>query len=187
MNARTPLSPAGLPLRDTRYRTFEQYPEFATATAWLRDYVRAAVPNPRMSEREYWSVVCLPPHDGSIEAEPLVSVHVGAIEAAGLYVEAPAAQPRRIGGRVTVAVDDLEAAAGTSVDVLAAAHSDLRFRPDGPVVSIGWSDGPASRAQFAAVPWEPAAAALVGRVMRNGKCRWSAHHCAQLARFALAD
>nr|WP_206024067.1 hypothetical protein [Rhodococcus sp. 14C212] len=182
------MSPAGLPLRDTRYRTFEQYPEFATATAWLRDYVRAAVPNPRMSEREYWSVVCLPPHDGSTEAEPLVRVHVGAIEAAGLYVEAlQVEQPRRIGGRVTVAVDDLEAAAGTSVEVLAAAHSGLQFRPDGPVVSIGWSDGPAGRAQLAAVPWEPAAAALVERVMRTGRCLWASDHCAQLARFALAD
>ncbi|WP_395704956.1 hypothetical protein [Rhodococcus ruber] len=185
MNARTPLSPAGLPLRDTRYRTFEQYPEFTAATTWLRDYVRAAIPNPRMSEREYWSVVCLPPRDGS--TEPLVSVHVGAIEAAGLYVEAPATQARRLGGRVSVAVDDLEATAGTSVEVLAATHSELRFRLDGPIVSIGWSGEPASRAQFAAMPWEPAAAALVGRVMRTGRCRWASHHCAQLARFALAD
>ncbi|EME65808.1 hypothetical protein G352_08002 [Rhodococcus ruber BKS 20-38] len=187
MNARTPLSPAGLPLRDTRYRTFEQYPEFAAATTWLRDYVRAAIPNPRMSEREYWSVVCLPPHDGSHPSEPLVSVHVGAIEAAALFVEAPAGQARRLGGRVTVAVDDLETAAGANVDVLAATHPELRFRLDGPIVSIGWSGEAAGRAQFAAVPWEPAAAALVGRVMRTGRCRWAAHHCAQLARFALAD
>ena len=44
---------ADLPLRDTRFRELEAHPEFETVTAWLRDYVQSAVPNPRMGERQY--------------------------------------------------------------------------------------------------------------------------------------
>ncbi len=68
VNMRTPEPATDLPLRDTRYRELELYPEFAFVTAWLRDYVRSTIENARISEREYWSVVCLPSVGASDEA-----------------------------------------------------------------------------------------------------------------------
>lgn len=185
VETRTAAAAADLPLRDTRYRELERYPEFEYVTAWLRDYVQSTVPNARMRERQYWSVACLPSSDASERGHRMISVHAGDLEVACLFVETPPSGIRRVGGYITVAVPALEHACGTSIERVAAASPALRFRPRGALMSIGWTETPDSREQFDAIPWRPAARELVADLMNAGRNKWADTHCPQIARFAL--
>ena len=187
MTGHRPQAAADLPLRDTRYRELESYPEFGDVTAWLQDYVQSSVPNPKMGEREYWAVVCLPFTAETDTTKRLCSVHAGAYETARMYVETPPAGERRLGGFVTVDTAVLEQDAGTDVAGLEADNPDLRFRTQRTTTTVSWIQTPQSREQFDALPWRPAARHLVTEVMRQGKCLEASNHSAQLARFAQAD
>lgn len=178
---------AELPLRDTRYRELETYPEFGRVTEWLHDYVQSSVPNPKMGEREYWAVVCLPFTSETDAAQRLCSVHAGAYEVACLCMESTPDGERRIGGFVTVDTAVLERDAGTDAGGLEAGNPELRFRTQPATTTIWWTDTAESREQFDALPWRPAARHLVTEVMRKGKCLEAPNHSAQLARFARAD
>lgn len=185
VNMRTPEPATDLPLRDTRYRELELYPEFDFVTAWLRDYVRSTIENARISEREYWSVVCLPSVGASDEGHRMISVHAGDQEIACLYVDTSVREDRQIGGFVIVDIRILEQSCGADLDRITASSPALSFRRRGDQVSIGWSEIPASREQFDALPWRPAAHDLVRRLMQNGRNHWADWHCPQLAMFAL--
>ncbi|MBH0121643.1 hypothetical protein I0Q12_19835 [Rhodococcus sp. CX] len=187
MTGQTRNDAAALPLRDTRYRELETYPEFGTVTEWLHDYVQSSVPNPKMGEREYWAVVCLPFTSEADTAQRLCSVHAGAYETACLYVETMPDGQRRLGGFVTVDTAVFERDAGTDVAGLEAANPELRFRTQPTTTTIWWTDTAGSREQFDALPWRPAARHLVTELMRQGKCLEASNHSAQLARFAQAD
>ena len=176
---------ADLPLRDTRFRELETHPEFETVTTWLRDYVQSAVPNPRMGERQYWAVVCLPFTAASESTQRLCSVHAGAYETACLYIETTPEGEHRIGGFVTVDTATLEREAGTDVGSLEAANPGLRFRTQRTATTIRWSTD--SKEQFDALPWRSAALHLVTDVMKVGRCLEASNHSAQLARFARTD
>lgn len=181
-----PTGPAAdLPLRDTRYRELEKYPEFEFVTEWLRDYVHSTVTTPRISEREYWSVECLPTADAGENGHRLISVHAGNLEVACLYLDTREPGVRRLCGFVTVDADRLEQSCGIDADGLAARVPHLRIRRHDGCVSIAWWDTPESREQFDALPWRPAAAHLVESLMRTGKNRSAASHCPQIAMFAL--
>lgn len=119
MNTRVPPSTAALPLRETKYRELEQYPEFGSVTAWLRDVVSSIVPNARMSECEYWSVVCLPAGDPDDPRKPLVSVHAGNMAVAGVFLDLSDGQ-RRLAGYVRVSGAELEKASGSTREQLVA-------------------------------------------------------------------
>lgn len=185
VNIRTPDSATGLPLRDTRYRDLERYPEFEFVTAWLRDYVNSTVQTPRISEREYWSVECLPAADASEQGHRLISVYAGDLEVACLYLDLRNPGDRRLCGFVAVSLDDLEKACGTDLETLAATHGALRIRRHDSHAAIFWIERPDSREQFDALPWRGAAAELVSALMRGGRNRSANAHCAQLAMFAL--
>ncbi|MEE2032435.1 hypothetical protein [Rhodococcus chondri] len=185
MNTRTAAAAVDLPLRDTRYRELEQYPEFEFVTAWLRDYVQSTVPSARMREREYWSVSCLPSADATEHGHRMVSVHAGDLEVACLFIETPRSGNRRVGGYVTVSVQALEQACGASIEQVAAGLPALRFRPRDGLMSIGWTETPDSREQFDALPWRPAARELVTGLMNTGRNKWADTHCPQLAMFAI--
>lgn len=187
MTGQTRPAAAGLPLRDTRYRELETYPEFGAVTEWLRDYVQSSVPNPKMGEREYWAVVCLPFTSEADSAQRLCSVHAGAYETACLFVETTADGARRIGGFVTVDTAVLERDAGTDIGSLEAGNPGLRFRSQRTATTVWWTTDPDSKEQFDALPWRPAALHLVTEVMRQGKCLEASNHSAQLAGFARAD
>ncbi|MDV2474849.1 hypothetical protein ACWDTG_22710 [Rhodococcus zopfii] len=178
---------ADLPLRDTRYRELETYPEFEAVTEWLRDYVQSSVPNPKMGEREYWAVVCLPFTSEADTTQRLCSVHAGTYETACVFVETTPEGQRRIGGFVTVDTAVLERDAGTDVGSLETGYPGLRFRTQPATTTIWWTAAADSREQFDALPWRPAARHLVTEVMRQGKCLEASNHSAQLARFAQAD
>ncbi|MEE2057482.1 hypothetical protein [Rhodococcus artemisiae] len=182
---RTPESGTDLPLRDTRYRELELYPEFDFVTAWLRDYVRSTIDNARISEREYWSVVCLPSVGASDEGHRMISVHAGDQEIACLYVDTSVREDRQVGGFVTVDTRVLEQSCGADIDRITESSPALSVHRSGDQVSIGWSETPASREQFDALPWRPAAHELVRRLMQNGRNYWADAHCPQLAMFAL--
>ncbi|WP_068154231.1 hypothetical protein [Rhodococcus phenolicus] len=187
MTGQTRPAAAGLPLRDTRYRELETYPEFGAVTEWLRDYVQSSVPNPKMGEREYWAVVCLPFTAETDTAQRLCSVHVGAYETASLYVETTPVGQRRIGGFVTVDTDVLEREADADIATLEADNPGLRFRVQQTRTTVWWTDSAGVRERFDALPWRQAALHLVTEVMRQGKCLEASNHSAQLAGFARAD
>ncbi|MGX7726547.1 MULTISPECIES: hypothetical protein [Rhodococcus] len=186
MNTRVPPSTAALPLRETKYRELEQYPEFGSVTAWLRDVVSSIVPNARMSECEYWSVVCLPTGEPDDPRKPLVSVHAGNMAVAGVFLDLSDGQ-RSLAGYVRVSGPELEKASGSTREQLAADSPDLSFVDEGSVVSVVWSDEPAAREQFEALPWRAPARALVTELMRGGRNCWADDHCRQIARFAYDD
>ena len=186
MNTRVPPSTAALPLRETKYRELEQFPEFGSVTAWLRDVVSAIVPNARMSECEYWSVVCLPAGEPDDPRKPLVSVHAGNMAVAGVFLDLSDGQ-RSLAGYVRVSGAELEKAPGSTRAQLAADSPDLSFAADGSAVSVGWSAQPAAREQFAALPWRAPARALVSELMRDGRNSRADDHCRQIARFAYDD
>ncbi|MFD6858502.1 hypothetical protein ACFWB0_12645 [Rhodococcus sp. NPDC060086] len=182
---RTPESGTDLPLRDTRYRELELYPEFDFVTNWLRDYVHSTIENARISEREYWSAVCLPTVGASDEGHRMISIHAGDQEVACLYVDTSIREDRRVGGFVTVDKHSLEQSCGADIDRITTSSAALSVYPTGDQVSIGWSETPESREQFDALPWRPAARELVRRLMHNGRNHWADSHCPQLAMFAL--
>lgn len=184
---RAPEPGFDLPLRDTRYRELEQYPEFTAATAWLRDYVRSTVPKPRISEREYWSVTCLPAADASERGHRLVSVYAGDLEVACLFLDTRTPGERRLCGFVAVDADSLQRACGADLDTIIADNTELRFRPYDGYWSVGWLDTPACREQFEALPWRGAAADLVSALMRSGRNSSADTHCAQIAMFVFDD
>ena len=186
MNTLVPPSTAPLPLRETKYRELERYPEFGSVTTWLRDVVSAIVPNARMSECEYWSVVCLPAGDPADQRKPLVSVHAGDMTVAGVFLDLSEGQ-RRLAGFVRVSGTELERATGSTRERLAAASPALTFVDEGPVVSVMWSEEPAAREQFAALPWHAPARSLVSDLMRSGRNSRADEHCRQIARFAFDD
>jgi hypothetical protein len=186
VNTRVPPSTAALPLRETKYRELEQYPEFGSVTAWLRDVVSSIVPNARMSECEYWSVVCLPPEEPTDPRKPLVSVHAGDLAVAGVFLDLSGGQ-RSLAGYVRVSGTELEQASGSTREQLAADSPALTFVDEGAVVCVVWSDEPAAREQFAALPWRAPARALVSELMRDGRNSRADDHCRQIARFAYDD
>ncbi|MBS9371275.1 hypothetical protein [Rhodococcus sp. B50] len=186
MNTRVPPSTAALPLRETKYRELERYPEFGSVTAWLRDVVSSIVPNARMSECEYWSVVCLPAEDPADPRKPLVSVHAGDMAVAGVFLDLSDGR-RSLAGYVRVSGTELEQASGSTREQLAADFPALTFVHEGSVVSVVWSDEPAAREQFAALPWRAPARSLVSELMRVGRNSRADDHCRQIARFAYDD
>ncbi|MEU5842874.1 hypothetical protein [Rhodococcus sp. NPDC047139] len=186
MNTRVPQSTADLPLRETKYRELERYPEFGSVTAWLRDVVSSIVPNARMSECEYWSVVCLPPGDPADPREPLVSVHAGDMAVAGVFLDLSEGR-RSLAGYVRVSGTELEQAMGSTREQFAAAFPALTFVDEGSIVSVVWSDEAAAKAQFDALPWREPGRSLVAELMRGGRNSWADEHCRQIARFAFDD
>lgn len=184
----TPVPPTtDLPFRETKYRELEQYPEFGFVTTWLRDLIPTIVPNARMSEREYWSVSCLPDCDPADPRRLLLTVHAGNFDVAGVFLAPGQADERLLGGYVLVSTPELERCAGAPVADLAASFAALSFHVDGPLVSIGWVLTPASREQFDALPWRPAARSLVAELMRNGRNSRADSHCPQIAQFGFVD
>jgi len=184
---RTPDSFSELPLRDTKYRELERYPEFGVVTAWLRDYIRSIIPNARMSEREYWSVSCLPDTAAATTGHRLLSVHAGDLEVACLFLETPRSGERNLGGYVTVTRESLEKACGAPLDRVIADCPALRMKPHGAMVSVGWTETPDSREQFDALPWRAPARDLVTELIRTGRNRWADSHSPQIAKFAFED
>ena len=187
VNMRTPDSFSELPLRDTKYRELERYPEFGVVTAWLRDYIRSIIPNARMSEREYWSVSCLPDTAAATTGHRLLSVHAGDLEVACLFLETPRSGERNLGGYVTVTRESLEKACGAPLDRVIADCPALRMKPHGAMVSVGWTETPDSREQFDALPWRAPARDLVTELIRTGRNRWADSHSPQIAKFAFED
>lgn len=186
MNTRVTPTTAALPLRETKYRELERYPEFASVTAWLRDVVSSIVPNARMSECEYWSVVCLPPSDPADPRQPLVVLHVGDLEVAGVYLDLSGGD-RRLGGYVRLSRAEFDRTTGTTFEQAAGAVPALTLVDEGPVVSVLWSDEPAARSQFDALSWRAPARMLVTELMRGGRSSRADEHCRQIARFAFED
>lgn len=187
VNTPAPDSVSELPLRDTKYRELARYPEFGVVTAWLRDYVRSSVPNARMSEREYWSVSCLPDASVSPKGHRLVTIYAGDLEVAGLRLDTPGPGLRNVQGWITVTRTDLEEACGAPLDQVGAASPALRITESGATATIEWTETPESRAQFDALPWRAPARALVTELVRTGRSRWADLHSPQIAQFAFED
>ncbi len=187
VNMPSPDSVSELPLRDTKYRELAHYPEFGIVTAWLRDYIRSSVPNARMSEREYWSVACLPDNSVSPTGRRLVSVYAGDLEVAGLHLDTPGPGLRNVQGWITVTREGLEEACGASLDRIAATFPALNVTHSGAMATIVWTETPESREQFDALPWRAPARALVTELVRTGRNRWADLHSPQIAQFAFED
>lgn len=176
-----------LPLRETKYRELEQYPEFGFVTSWLRDLIPTIIPNARMTEREYWSVSCLPDSDPADPRQLLLTVHAGRFDVAGVFLAPGLPGERVLGGYVLVSTPALEKATGLAVAGLSESFGALSFTVDGPLTSIGWVRTPAGREQFESLPWRPAARTLVEELMRNGRNSRADSHCPQIAQFGLVD
>jgi hypothetical protein len=160
----------------TSYQRFLQHPEAPGALAVLRSYVDGCLLLPRRTERELWSLSCLPSTTRGTPWARLACVSVGRMET--LVVGS-------WGGFVVVAADELPEEArrryrrGTQAsDYADAGVHQVRIEAGSVNALAALVDDP---------DVAHAAAALTYRVMRKGRAWYARNHSPQLAGAVLGD
>lgn len=158
-----------------KFSQFQQLPDAERVMAFLRGYVGACIPKPRLTEISFWACSCLPDQDVwsrvNINWQEVVTVF----------------DWKSPGVSFHLARTPLEAAYGTSLSKLRAGRrtiwiEDHRYDPGGSdQVYVGCENLKAAQELLTLAPFVGAARLFNLRLMRKGPCTFGRYHCPQLA------
>ena len=171
-----------------RFRLLTLVPEFDAVTALLREYVGSAIPAPRATERDFWTVSAMPATNRSSTHQRIAAINVNSPETLVLYVD-----HGELGGFLNVSLSALSDSM-TIADLaamLVVTGSD--FRLPGIYASAGGDDcgfeGSIDqlRAVLAVSEVQRAAREYVLNLLRKGGTIHARNHNYQLADLLLDD
>ncbi|MEV0948613.1 hypothetical protein [Rhodococcus sp. NPDC049939] len=175
---------------EENFERLKQDPDFEVAVALVADYLDGAFSDPDRSEKEEWTLSCLPSTNKTSGRERLFTLNVGPMQV--LYMERFTENAEsEVLFTLYVSASALEQEAGSSLEELAERYPSLEFQRtslssadgDGAVIHCLW-DGE-SLEQFVDLPLEGSIRPLADRLVGKGRGPYGQYHNRRFAQHVL--